>query len=260
MAFRINRIVSKTNKERFNLEECAQWSTKTGLIKEEDYLLLKFLKNVDDSVLDLGTGNGRFLFELEKRGFQKLFGIDVAWNLLSVGKQRIREENSDIQLLLMDATSLTFDDESFNIVLGLQQILSIIENEDDRMKVLSEVFRVLKRGGLGIFSFLCWEGRSFNTFLGHFHKILRFLRDGKKLDMHYLPWLKVGKSVSLKWLWSKEPCTYWFSKEDAANLLLKQGFDIIEICTSAMIKKNNFDIFEHGGILYIVVRKVNSSP
>lgn len=52
-----------------------------------------------------------------------------------------------------------------NIVIALQQITSLIEAPEMRLKALREYYRVLAPGGVLLCNFLDWETRRFNPLL-----------------------------------------------------------------------------------------------
>ncbi|MDA8087535.1 MAG: class I SAM-dependent methyltransferase, partial [Nitrospiraceae bacterium] len=151
------------NYELFNLTEFDNWAGKGVLTAEEDYLFGKFIYALDKnaSILDLGTGSGRFLLELAKRDFTRLHGIDLAERLLLAARRRT-EPFPFIKFYRMSAAELKFDSGTFDAVLGLQQVISFIEDDRDRAAAFHECSRVLKPHGLFAGSFLMYGGRWIN--------------------------------------------------------------------------------------------------
>jgi len=99
------------------------------------------LKN-DEKILEVGCGNGYYLNLLNKLGFSlTLVGIDNDKLALKDAKKII---GSRIKLVLADANKLPFEEQSFNKVI----ISEVIEHVEDEEKVLSEIYRVLKPGGV----------------------------------------------------------------------------------------------------------------
>jgi len=115
------------------------------------------LQNINDSlqgyeVLDIGVGGGRTTSHLIGK-VKSYTGIDFAAGMVRHCAETFpagRHPNS--RFLEMDACRLDFPSGSFDFVLfSFNGIDSIVA--DDRMRVLQEVFRVLKKGGSFLFSF-----------------------------------------------------------------------------------------------------------
>ncbi|MFH1160576.1 MAG: methyltransferase domain-containing protein [bacterium] len=111
-----------------------------------------------DIVLDLGCGYGRqFPLLCKKAGF--VVGIDSSAESLALGHEYLMEF-SNFLLIRMNARKLLFPDESFNVVLCLQNGISAFHV--DQKKLIREAIRVTKRGGTVLFSSYFgkfWEDR-----------------------------------------------------------------------------------------------------
>jgi SAM-dependent methyltransferase len=112
---------------------------------EYSYYLLGGIK--DKSVLDYGCGTGENSFLLARRG-ANVCGIDISNELLCLAKQRMELANlaEKARFFVGSAHDLPFSDESFDVVFGM----AILHHLDLQI-ALSEVFRVLKKGGAAIF-------------------------------------------------------------------------------------------------------------
>ncbi|MBN2075688.1 MAG: class I SAM-dependent methyltransferase [Dehalococcoidales bacterium] len=101
----------------------------------------------DKSILDIGCGYGTLLrFLAEIRGTsQKLIGIDITPERISKAKSI----NSNISLLVGDAVSLPFEDESFDMVTQFDTFEHFLD-EETRQKAASEISRILKPEGFFI--------------------------------------------------------------------------------------------------------------
>jgi SAM-dependent methyltransferase len=95
----------------------------------------------DESVLDIGCGNGRYLATLRERGHRGyLVGAD-----LSVGMLRTaRPAMGDGPLLVSDAQALPFATGSFDAVLAMHMMYHV----PDRARALGEIRRVVRPGGV----------------------------------------------------------------------------------------------------------------
>jgi 2-polyprenyl-6-hydroxyphenyl methylase/3-demethylubiquinone-9 3-methyltransferase len=111
-----------------------------------------------DKVLDLGCGYGRQFPELcKKSGF--VVGIDSSAESLALGQQYL-QDISNCLLIRMNARNLLFPDESFDVVLCLQNGISAFHV--DQKKLIREAVRVVKKGGTVLFSSYSekiWEER-----------------------------------------------------------------------------------------------------
>lgn len=106
-----------------------------------------------EAVLEIGFGTGHALVDLARSvGPEgRVCGLDVSEGMLSIARQRVRDAGVEltVKLELGDARALPFSDDSFDAVF-MSYTLERFEG-DELMRVLSEVRRVLRRGGrLGV--------------------------------------------------------------------------------------------------------------
>jgi len=96
-------------------------------------------------VLELGCGNGKTLEALVKTG-AKVTAIDFSPKAVALCKGLAREKGwNDIELLIADACDLPFPDSSFDAVVAFHLLEHLLEG--DRQKAVSEIKRVLRKGG-----------------------------------------------------------------------------------------------------------------
>jgi ubiquinone/menaquinone biosynthesis C-methylase UbiE len=246
------------NSELFNQSEFLSWSRRANLICQEQYLIEKYILQTlarSAHVLDVGTGNGIFLSVLAKNGFSNLTGIDLAEKLLSYGKRQAADHDKKINFLKMDASVMGFGNNSFQVVLGLQQIISFISPKEIRRRALAEVCRVLAPGGIFLSSFLHFHGRWYNPIVSMLSLPVKILkRDFKFLNYQYLPWLKHEQKSNIRYLIERQSYVYWYQTEEILKSMEEVGFMVRECVTSKMILENRTD-FLNGGMLYIVAQK-----
>jgi len=98
----------------------------------------KLLNHVtsDDSVLDVGCGDGALLSRLDAR---RRVGIDFSEPM--IGKAR---ENNDIKFFVDDARHLSFDDDSFDIVYTVRCLINI-PSWEQQCQAINECLRVAKK-------------------------------------------------------------------------------------------------------------------
>jgi len=104
--------------------------------------ILKNIKMKKGQILDLACGYGGLMNSLQKhRKNLKFIGIDLAKSMIKVGEKYIA--NKKINFILMSADNITFENESFDYVICKDSF----HHFKNPVKVLKEMFRVLKKGG-----------------------------------------------------------------------------------------------------------------
>jgi 2-polyprenyl-6-hydroxyphenyl methylase/3-demethylubiquinone-9 3-methyltransferase len=98
------------------------------------------------SVLDLGCGGGFVSEELARRG-ACVVGVDPASALVEVAKNHARESKLEIDYRVGTGEAIPAADASFDVVV----CVDVLEHVADLDKVLKEVHRVLKPGGLFLY-------------------------------------------------------------------------------------------------------------
>ncbi len=98
-------------------------------------------------ILDLCCGQGRHLFDLARRGYENLEGLDRSNYLIQKAKKLSRQESLKIGFKEGDARNLPYLTDSFDVVLILGNSFGYFETLQDDLRVLNEVFRVLKPWG-----------------------------------------------------------------------------------------------------------------
>jgi demethylmenaquinone methyltransferase/2-methoxy-6-polyprenyl-1,4-benzoquinol methylase len=108
------------------------------------------VKDNELRVLDLATGTGDILISLLDRNsnITEAVGLDISENMLALCRRKIarRKLTDRIKLVCADVTNNHLDDESFDAVtMGFG-----IRNTPDAFKTLTEMCRLLKKGGTAL--------------------------------------------------------------------------------------------------------------
>lgn len=117
-------------------------------INEVPKLLEKYLKqNNWQNYLDCGCGDGSLLYALNSNNFldgKNIFAIDLSENRINL----VKKISPNINAFVDSAEELkTINNESIDFFVSTQ----VIEHVDDK-KMISEIYRVLKRGGTAYIS------------------------------------------------------------------------------------------------------------
>lgn len=101
----------------------------------------------DDKILDLCCGQGRHSLELARRNMKNVYALDRSHYLIQKAKMQTKKEGLTIQFREGDARKLPYSSDFFDVVLILGNSFGYFETVQDDMKVLKEIFRVLKPWG-----------------------------------------------------------------------------------------------------------------
>jgi len=120
------------------------------------------MKNFE-SLVDLGCSIGTWYNDFRNFGFKHITGIDISEERASKAKERGYDE-----VHVCNAYDLPFDDESKNCVISNDVFVHVIQ-EDDKLKIINEVYRILKKNGIFIFNFGHSQGYGHvdNKTIGH---------------------------------------------------------------------------------------------
>ncbi|MBT7697662.1 MAG: class I SAM-dependent methyltransferase [Desulfobacterales bacterium] len=94
-------------------------------------------------ILDVGCGYGRTLNELYFSGYKKLIGVDFSEKMVESGK----DKHPFLDLRVNNSSELPFYDDSFDAVIIIA-VLTCIAEDDNQKRLVKEINRVLKPGGI----------------------------------------------------------------------------------------------------------------
>jgi len=115
---------------------------------KEIHLFSKVLNlSLEDKVLDLCCGQGRHSLELARGGFENVEGLDRSHYLIQKAKVAAKKEGLKVRFREGDARKLPYPTDSFDVVMILGNSFGYFETIEDDMRVLKEVFRILKPWG-----------------------------------------------------------------------------------------------------------------
>jgi len=99
-----------------------------------------------EKILDVATGTGDLAIELAKLPVSRIVGIDIAADMLEIGKVKVKNKGLEhlIEMQVGDSEAIRFDDEYFDAV----SVAFGVRNYENLAQGLREMRRVLKQGGV----------------------------------------------------------------------------------------------------------------
>ena len=103
--------------------------------------------NKDNVILDLACGQGRHSLEMARRGYVNVHGLDRSHFLIRKAKSINLSERLNVSFREGDARKLPYSVDVFDDIMILGNSFGYFESTEDDIKILKEVFRILKPGG-----------------------------------------------------------------------------------------------------------------
>jgi ubiquinone/menaquinone biosynthesis C-methylase UbiE len=129
----------------------ARAAEEVGLWESEKTVFAKFL-DPRKKVLELGCGAGRIALGLSALGYADLTATDFSAAMVEAADALAKKLGRDIRCERADATALRFKDASYDaVVFGFNGLMQI-PKQSMRLRAISEISRVLKTGGIFIFT------------------------------------------------------------------------------------------------------------
>lgn len=101
----------------------------------------------EDKILDLCCGQGRHSLELGRRNFRNIEGLDRSHYLIQRAKTQAKKEDINIKFREGDARKIPSSADTYDVVTILGNSFGYFDSIQDDLRVLKEVFRVLKPWG-----------------------------------------------------------------------------------------------------------------
>lgn len=203
----------------YTLDEYSQ-KAKAGLWKSELAIVKKYFKKRKGSVLDLGCGTGRTSGPLAELGYS-VVGIDFIPGFIEIAKKN----HPKVKFCVKDVRKTGFSDSSFDYALFSFNGWEQIPGKNNRLAALEETHRVLKPGGMFVFTThkrvlnYSWIKRGF---IFYFSKL--FHRKMREIDYGDIFWIR-GDNNMFQFI-------HISSLREVKSLLKKAGFKILEIKTT----------------------------
>lgn len=140
-----------------------------------------------DTIVDIATGTGSLLLEMQKLNANYYIGIDPAQKMINIAKEKVPEA----MFISASAEKLPLDDECADLV----SIAFGIRNFDNPVKALKEIHRILKDNAMfAILEFAVPKQRVFaKPYRFYFDNIMPFL--GEKISGDHYAYSYLKESV-----------------------------------------------------------------
>lgn len=165
----------------------------------------RFLAKCSGNVLDLGAGSGRHLVQLKKG---KMWLVDFSEEMLRLAKKKAEESGIEAEFIKAYLTELPLEDNFFDFAICISA-LHCIKGEDNRLKAVQELYRIMKKGGIARIGVWNFQSKRFNQ--------------------------KQGKEKLIKWTNKGERYYYLFDEKEVHDLFKKVGFKLVESNNSEMM-------------------------
>jgi len=147
------------NKEHPKINNCDSYSNpeiveyyfdlnNRHLFKYEEALIDKYF-GVGGKVLDIGCGAGRTTLPLGRKGYD-VIGLDYSKAMIE--RAKTSNHYSNVRYTVQDIINTSFNDNEFDNALFSFNGLMLIYPLDNRIKAMCEISRIIKPGGLLIFT------------------------------------------------------------------------------------------------------------
>ncbi|MFX1391988.1 MAG: class I SAM-dependent methyltransferase [Promethearchaeota archaeon] len=123
------------------------YRTWIDLMPTENNLIKKYFNDKNSKILDIGCGAGRISYNLNKMGYD-VIGIDISEPMIYLAKKLY----PNLKFEIGDTCDLRFAANYFNYVIFSFNGLDAIYPKEKRISALKEINRVLKKGGIFLFS------------------------------------------------------------------------------------------------------------
>lgn len=130
-------------------------------------------------ICDVGCGNGKYMLYMKNKGFtnEQLHGCDMSDNLVKICKEKL------LNVVHGDIMELPYDDNLFDQTICIA-VLHHISTEERRIKAISELIRITKKGGYVLIT--VWAVDDLDEVN---QKKRQFTNHGEKQDV-MVPWNK----------------------------------------------------------------------
>ena len=194
--------------------------------KEVDFLVETLNPDRFSPILDLCGGHGRHSLELCRRGFTNVTVLDYSKYLIDLGKERAREEELNAVFIQGDARNTGLPGQSFRFIIIMASSFGYFVNENENMKILNEVFRLLMTKGTLLLDMpdRYYVLQNFKPYSCHKVNDGITVHREKELGNDIIYSREIVISQKSGCIRDRTYCTHLYSPEKIANILHSAGF------------------------------------
>ena len=185
-------------------------------VRWRNALARKCLENNPPKVLDLCCGTGDLAFTIARfaKPETEIYGLDFSKNMLEVAAIKAKKAHQErINFTYGDASAMPFENETFDSVGISFGFRNLTFSNPLAHKFLSEILRVIKKGGRFVIAETSQPSSSFVRFFYHLYLKVFVLPVGIIIS---------GNKPAYKYL--IESSRRYYNREQITDLLLKAGF------------------------------------
>lgn len=125
--------------------------------------------------LDVGCGHGWYACEMQRRGYL-MHGVEPSAGQIAAARRHALRTGGGVRLARASAAHLPFRDASFDFAYAINVLHHVDETERER--VLAEIVRVLRPGGIFFLQEINTENPLFRFYMGYAYPLLRAIDEG----------------------------------------------------------------------------------
>lgn len=119
-------------------------------LSETEEILINYYFESDDTILDIGTGCGRFAINAYANGFDDMYGIDLNPKFIERAIEIAKNKRYNIKFSIQNAGKMDFENRKFDSAIFTSDGFSQIPGNENKLAVLKEIHRIMKPNGVFI--------------------------------------------------------------------------------------------------------------
>jgi len=119
-------------------------------LSEVEEVLVDYYFDVAHTILDIGTGCGRFAVNAYAKGYTDMYAIDMNPKFIGRALQISESMKYEINFSVQNSQYTTFKDRTFESVIFTSDGFSQIPGNENKLAVLKEIYRIMKPNGVCI--------------------------------------------------------------------------------------------------------------